>query len=200
MSRPLLTICIATIPDREEAFERLHAYLTEQCEGLDADIHTDDRPRGSMTIGAKRQFMNEAAEGKYVVHIDDDDWVPPDYVSQVCRALKEKPDVVGHYELVEGLSKAPQLAMWTNKAPDWLEGSRARPYGVSYVRTPFHKTPMRRDIALEVGIADMHDGEDHDFSRRLKKSRLIRTEAFVPRVLYYYRYEHMDRAIKFGIK
>lgn len=195
----LLTICIATVPERAASFDRIMAMLGRQCEGLPIELLTDPRPRGELSIGAKRQQMNDRAAGDYVVHIDDDDWVPGDYAACIMEALEGRPDCIGHFELVEGLHKDPQIGRWTNRAPAWLDGPRARPYGASYVRTPFHKTPMRREIALQVGIRDMRFGEDHDFSRRLKEARLIRSEAFIPRVLYYYRYVHQDAAIKYGI-
>lgn len=198
MSEPLLTICIATVPERSACFRNLFDMLHRQCGGDTVEILVDGRPRGELSIGAKRQQMNEQARGEYVVHIDDDDWLPSDYVEQVVAALESSPDCVGHYELVEGLAKAPQLSIWTNKAPAWLDGPKAKPYGVAYVRTPFHKTPMRREIALQIGIRDMRFAEDHDFSKRLKESRLIRSEVFIPRVLYFYRYVHQDHATKYG--
>ncbi len=187
---PRLSILIATVPDREIPFSVLKHELDRQAKGLPVEIVVDSSPRGSISIGAKRQKMNEGAKGEYVVHIDDDDWVPPEYVLTVVNALGSNPDCVGHYELVEGMGKIPQMSIWTNKAPRWMDGRDAiRAYGVQYARTPFHKTPLKREHALAIGIKDMGHGEDHDFSKRLKEARLCRTEVFVPRVLYFYRYD-----------
>jgi hypothetical protein len=36
-------------------------------------------------------------------------------------------------------------------------------------------------------------GEDQDYSRRLKAAGLIRTEAFIPKVLQHYRYIHKPK-------
>jgi glycosyltransferase involved in cell wall biosynthesis len=200
-----LSICIATIPEREALFNALCDELVRQAEraGLTHEVQLiiDASPRGSITIGAKRQAMNERATGQYVVHIDDDDWVAPDYIERVFEAIGSNPDCVGHYELCEGMDGGPALAVWTNAAPDWgTDTIHAKKMGAKHVRTPFHKTPIKRQIALQVPFKDISFAEDHDFSKRLKASRLIRTEAFIPRVLYIYRYHYEPHEKKYGIK
>lgn len=196
-----LSILIATVPDRQIPFDVLHYELSRQAKGLPVEIIVDDRARGTVSVGTKRQDLIDKAKGQYVVHIDDDDWVPPEYVSTVVHALESKPDCVGHYELVEGHGKVPQLSIWTKNAPRWMEGREAmRLHGVNYVRTPFHKTPLKTAHARAIGIHDLHFGEDHDFSKRLHAARLCRTEVFIPRVLYFYRYAHEQHNIKYGIK
>lgn len=188
MSTTILSICIATVPDRCEEFDLLYSELNRQTEGLPVEIVVNDAPRGTMSIGAKRQAMNQDAQGAYVVHIDDDDWVPPEYVTSIVGALQSGPDCVGHYELVEGVKGVPQLSIWSNRVLSWQEGAQVRSrYGVDYARTPFHKTPLKREHALAVGFRDMGFGEDHEFSRRLQASGLCRTEVFIPKVLYFYR-------------
>lgn len=189
-----LSICIATLPERQKQFEALVDFLGyDKHEGV--ELVSDARPRGSVSIGAKRQSMIQQAQGDYVVHLDDDDWVAQNYVGEVLQALVSSPDCVGHFELVEGLGKAPQLSKWTKDARGWEQGHRVRmQYQVDYVRTPFHKTPIKRSHALAVGFKDMGFGEDHDFSKRLQAARLCRTEVFIPKVLYFYRYDRTPKA------
>ncbi|OMR78683.1 glycosyltransferase family 2 protein [Burkholderia pseudomallei] len=43
-----------------------------------------------MTIGAKRNRLNELARGDYIVCMDDDDYYPPDKVSHAVRAMQER--------------------------------------------------------------------------------------------------------------
>lgn len=193
----ILSICIATIPERAKEYASL-LHLLGKHESV--EIVSDGRPRGSVSIGQKRNDMVSRCGGEYIVHIDDDDQVPYDYVSVILKALESKPDCVGHYELVEGLSPVPQLSKWTNAVSRWDSAAQAARLGVSHIRTPFHKTPIKADIVRAIGFADMHDGEDHEFSKRLKASGRIKTEVFIHRVLYIYRYTHMDRNEKFGIK
>lgn len=193
-----LSILIATIPERADMCARLVRFLTEQANGLPVEILTDPAPKGAISIGVKRNALYDAASGTHAVSIDDDDWVPNDYVPTVLDGLTTDPDCIGHYELVEGMAKAPQLSRWSNKDRQWLEGANARRLGFDYIRTTFHKTPLRTSIARDVRFNDMGFGEDHDFSKRLKASGLCRREVFIPRVLYFYRYIHQDHATKYG--
>ena len=197
----ILSICIATVPERAAEFAMLHAELSRQAKGLPVEIVVDAAPRGTITIGAKRQALNEKATGSYVVHIDDDDWVPPEYVATILTALESGPDCVGHYELVEGVDASPKIAIWSNRCVKWQEGPRVmQQYGTHYARTPFHKTPLSRAHALAIGFNDLSFAEDHDFSQRLKASGRCRAEAFIPRVLYFYRYKFEEHNTKYGIK
>ena len=195
-----LSILIATIPEREAMCSALVKFLQAQAKGLPVEILTDPAPRGTISIGAKRNALYSRATGTHAVSIDDDDGVPHDYVANILEAIETDPDCIGHYEVVEGLATAPQIAMWTNRAHGWLQGAQAKRMGADYVRTPFHKTPLRTSIAKAVPFKDMGFGEDHDFSRRLKASRLVKTETFINRVLYYYRYQHEDLSVKYGAK
>ena len=193
----ILSICIATVPERQAQFDALRKMLGDHPE---VEYVIDPRPRGELSVGAKRQSMIEHATGQYVVHIDDDDHVAPDYIQTVVSALASGPDCIGHYEVVEGMAPAPQLSKWTKDAPRWMEGREAQRYKVDYVRTTFHKTPLKREHALAIGFKDMRFAEDHDFSKRLKASGLCRTEVFIPRVLYIYRYSNEPHEQKYGIR
>jgi GT2 family glycosyltransferase len=192
-----LSVCIATIPERAEMFGALLKLLGPI--SREWEIVSDDCPRGTVSIGAKRESMLHDCTGDYIVHLDDDDLVPPDYIATILKALESNPDCVGHFELVEGHGPIPLIAKWTKDAPGWVSGAQAMRQKVAYLRTPFHKTPIRADIVRAIGFKDMHFGEDKDFSDRLRQARLIKTEVFIPRVLYTYRYTHEDHNTKYGI-
>lgn len=196
-----LTICIATIPERKQQYSELCAEFARQIASTSCPvlILTDPEPRGALSIGAKRQRMLHQVSTDYAVFFDDDDWPGPTYVKDISQAIQGFPDCVGFYELVEGLDSTPRIAIWSNRFTGWMEGARAKPHGVDYVRTPFHKTPIRTDIAQRIGFQDLRFAEDADFSRRLKASGLCRTEVFIPKTLYIYRYAREDHKTKFGI-
>lgn len=197
----ILSILIATIPERAVEFAALQSEIQRQAKGLPVEVVTDNSPRGTLSIGAKRQAMTEKAKGAYVVHIDDDDWIATDYVSSITKALDSGPDCVGFYELVEGMADKPQLSLWSIRVPRWAEGGAyLQRHGVYYMRTPFHKTPIKREHVLSVGFKDMPFAEDHDFSKRLQAKGLCKREAFIPRVMYHYRYKLEDHNTKYGIK
>lgn len=60
-------------------------------EGLDIPnlryIHSTEK----QTIGAKRNRLNNEARGDIIVAMDDDDYYPPERVSSVVKAFKQKP-------------------------------------------------------------------------------------------------------------
>lgn len=43
----------------------------------------------NLRIGAKRNLLNEKAQGDYIAHFDDDDYYAPDYLSKIREELKE---------------------------------------------------------------------------------------------------------------
>lgn len=199
-----LSILICTIPERVGLFALLKEHLREQINELgvqrDVEIVSDDRPRGTISVGAKRQSLLERAQGDYVVFIDDDDWVPYHYVARVAQAIDQNPDCIGYKEVCKGMSgpRGPdRTAIHSNKYLRWCD----KCYGVDHVRTIFHKDPVRRNIALKIGFKDMKFGEDHEYSQRLKRElvRMRAKEVFIDEVMYEYRYSEEPHDIKYGI-
>jgi glycosyltransferase involved in cell wall biosynthesis len=47
------------------------------------------RLEGKYTLGRKRNFLNRAARGDYIICMDDDDWYSPDYVRTMVKTLKK---------------------------------------------------------------------------------------------------------------
>lgn len=187
----VLSILIPSTFDRKQMTEELVRHLDYQS-GLSVEIlvHYDNR---ELSIGAKRQQMITEAKGEYIVQIDSDDWVPDDYVATLLRAFESNPDCVGHQIACSGTQYKRESA--SNKYPKWC----VKRFGFDYIRTPYPKTPIRRSICLKIGFKDLRYGEDHDFSIRLKNSGLIKTEVYLNRVMYYYRYKFAPHNEKYGI-
>ena len=190
-----LSICIATIPGREHLFGKLMAHLWRQSAGLPVEIIYDASDKQVMSIGAKRQRLIEAASGDYVVFIDDDDWVPDNYVEEILKATLTTPDCIGFKVEVNGMGRR-KYASASNRWERWGE----KVDGHDYVRTIYHKNPVLREHALKIGYKDMRFAEDHNYSDRLKASGLLKKEVYVDQVLYIYRYKHEPIKKKFGIK
>jgi len=191
-----LSILIPSTTDRQEMTDKLRHHFQNQIHGLfDDQVEVlVDMDNKEVSIGAKRQRMLLAASGEYVVMIDSDDWIPDDYVKSVMAALDDGPDCVGHKIQCSGTSgKTESVSI---KYPEWCE----KRFGFDYIRTPYPKVPIKKSICLEIGYMDLRYGEDHDFSIRLKQSRLIQKENYIPKVLYFYRYKHAPHNEKYGIK
>ena len=179
-----LSVLIATIPGREEKFKSLVSNLRSQSEGEDVEILTlyDEQ---ELPIGNKRQRLLETSKGEYVVFFDDDDLPANTYIEDILDKLEENPDCVCFLQHANIDNVRVGIVRISNDYEKWEDNV----HGYLAVRTPYHKTPMKREIALEIGFdKGKRYAEDHDFTIRLKESGLIKTEAFINKILYYYKY------------
>lgn len=177
----ILSILIATVVERVELFQLLKAHVEKQI--LDTDkvelISWSDNKQ--ISIGKKRQLLLESATGDYVVFIDDDDWVSDSYVKEILHALQSKPDCVGFDIMCTTDGNNRQLARASKKYlwKDNVDGFR-------YVRHTYHKTPVKKEIALKAGFEDVRYGEDFTYSMKLRP--FLKTEVLIEKTMYYYRY------------
>lgn len=185
-----LSILIATITERGQKFRNLRAkLLDQQADNVEVISICDNK---EISIGSKRQKLLEMASGDYIVFIDDDDDISDNYVTSILANLGK--DAVGF--LIEctfnGTGKC--MASASSKYKQWAEDHD----GFKYVRSIYHKTPVRRELALQCGgFKDMRFGEDHDYSMRIMP--LIKDENFINEVMYYYQYIHEEHNKKYGI-
>lgn len=211
----MLSMLIPTVEGREQLLENLIYRLLgnknvvvkdETINTINIYIHGNyvsypveiliERDNKEKSIGAKRQSLLTRSKGEYVVFIDDDDDVSNDYISQIVEAASKAPDSIGFKIECMINHKGPYLASASNVWQDWEENKG----GFKYVRTPYQKTPIKREIALQIGYNDMRYGEDYDYSKRLKQSGLVKSEIFIDKILYYYTYIYQDPKIKYGLK
>ncbi|ASU34402.1 glycosyltransferase family 2 protein [Mucilaginibacter xinganensis] len=132
-------------------------------------------------IGTKRNIMLKEALGKYVVFIDDDDEVSPNYVSLILEACKQDPDCIGINGTIT--TNGHDLRKWfiSKEFGKWYTG----PDG-TYYRTPNHISPVRRELALQAGFPEIAFGEDAEYSKRLM--HFLRTESTIIEPIYNYKY------------
>jgi glycosyltransferase involved in cell wall biosynthesis len=133
------------------------------------------------------------ATGDYVVFIDDDDWVADDYVQSILEAIAHRPDCIG-FRIDCSMNGQPKTAVGSLRYKAWEDNKD----GYDYVRSIYHKNPVKRELALRTGYKDMRYAEDHDYSMRLQQ--WLGTEYFIDKVLYYYRYSNaIPHNTKYGI-
>lgn len=198
-----LSILIATITERSVQFQKLHEHLQRQIlkESLSGEIQVlslcDNK---EMSIGAKRQKLLDMASGKFIVFIDDDDWTSDDYVISIINAINEGGpylDCIGFRIHCFSDERDNGYAVASNRYSDWMNNYD----GFRYVRTIYHKTPVKREIACSVGFPDVRYGEDYRYSQGLKRCGLLKNEVFIDKVLYFYRYSSLvPHNTKYGIK
>lgn len=176
----ILSILICTIPKRRDLFYKLTLELRAQILACGAEVEILADNMGG-TIGAKRQRLLEKASGDYVAFIDDDDWIAEDYVSSIVKAAEFNTDVIGFLGWIT--TNGQQKKQF--KISKYCE-YKTTPKG--YERFNNHLSPVKREIALQIGYKDISWEEDYDYAYRLHKSGLVKTENFIHKYLYFYRY------------
>jgi len=179
-----LSVLICTIPERQKEFERLYSTLKKQWHGaffawqdkIEIIAISDER---RMTIGEKRNKLLDAANGKYVCFVDDDDFVSDNYLGSLYAATQGDPDAIGFVVQCndypkKGMSKLAKVG-WGQK---WEETAQM------IFRPVYHKTPVRREYAQRARFPHKSYGEDAEYSKRL--APMIETVEFLDKVLYYY--------------
>jgi len=186
--KPRLSILIATIEEREAKFKKLYDELSKQKAELNEDVQIlFESDNKEISVGAKRQSLLLKSTGDYICYIDDDDRPSHHYIKMLLKGIAHNPDCIGF--LIEcDMDGKKCMAKASNEYEEWAENIDS----FRYVRTIYHKTPVRRDIALQIGFKDMRYGEDGDYSTRLKQSGLLKKEAFINSVLYYYNYSSQN--------
>lgn len=162
---------------------RLRAVLDPQItDEVEVLVNSDS---GEMSIGDKRNALLKAATGDYVAFVDDDDLVRTTYVKQILAALSTNPDCVGIEGVmtINGNLQQGRLFIHSLRYRSWFEKD-----GV-YYRNPNHLSPVKRELALQVGFPAINHGEDHDYSKRLLA--LLNTEVYINGPIYHYDYREI---------
>lgn len=187
-----LSILICTIPERKDKFDLLYAKVNRLAKNNSVQIIYNDSHRGTITIGAKRNKLLTESIGEYVCFIDDDDDISDNYITEILKAIESKPDCIG-FKIMCDMEGIKQTAAISIKY-DWTENVD----GFKYVRSIYHKTPVKHEIALKCMFPDKSFGEDYEYSMRLKP--YLKNEVFINEFLYFYNYKYEKPSIKYGIK
>lgn len=148
------------------------------------EVITDDRGRHVPT-GTKRNDLYNRAQGKYVVSVDVDDWISPDYVSEFLKATESDPDVI----TLEGwyTENGRNRVDWVIKLGEKYE-ARHENGKYMFFRFPNHLAAIRKSIATQVRFPDVWQGEDYAFALALKERNLLKTSVHIQKQLYHYAY------------
>jgi glycosyltransferase involved in cell wall biosynthesis len=88
----ILSILICSIHSRHDRLQTLlKELLYQRMDNPLIEILTNIDNKEKST-GKKRQELIEEAKGKYIIFIDDDDWVQPCYISELLKAAESDAD------------------------------------------------------------------------------------------------------------
>jgi glycosyltransferase involved in cell wall biosynthesis len=179
----LLSILVASLPERIEFLSQLYKQVVPQTTGKPVEILvlTDNR---TMSIGQKRQVMNEIAKGKYVVHVDDDDTIAEDYVDLLLEKIREdRFDVINFICMVHIGNETPKPCYYSKN----FNYANLQNYNL---RKPNSRCCFRKETALRQTYYDYAYGEDDEWAERI--APFIRRECIIDKVLYNYRWVEKD--------
>lgn len=185
----ILSILIPTFPARKQQFEALRIKLTLQMSEFpdyefDILAHHDEK----MSIGAKRNFLLNEATGEYLCMIDDDDDVSDNYIELLLEGINKGVDCCSLKGIFTTDGKNPELFEHSLKYDKWETISTKEGEPV-HLRTPNHLNCIKSSIAKQFKFPEINFSEDHHWSKKLHNSGLLRTEHYIPEILYYYLYK-----------
>lgn len=164
-----LTICIPTIPSRRSLLSRLLFTLDHQMRP-EVEVLIAD---GAAPMGDKLNACFAAAQGRFVVCVDDDDLVADDYIDAVLPKL-------GNVDFVGYAVTVLEDGRYTGTVRHSLAGD---PLWRSVHRGACPKCPVRTFIARQVPFGNDYHA-DRDWS--LAVHQLCHADAIVRRSLYTY--------------
>lgn len=192
--QPVLSICICALQSRIGILAKLCRELDWQIENNNAKelveviVNLDNKQKPT---GKKRQELLEQAVGKYVVSIDDDDWVSEHYLYEILKGCESDCDAIAIEGWIETNGK--NRTDWrTSKDYDNItikEGGKQ-----VYLRTVNHICPIRREIALQVGFPPKSNAEDKAYSDGVRP--LLKTEYRIDKQIYFYKFSTLNKEYK----
>lgn len=176
---PTWDILMCSIPHRDEMLTDLLNELGRQYQpGVNILVCRDNI---DLEYGDKCQKLLEAATSEYVSFLDDDDWIEPDFVQVIRRALEQHPDYVGfNVDFTEdGVKQVPVVHSLQHNG--WVDNPEA------LYRDIVHFNPIRRDLALQSRWAG-GCGADRHWADGLRNLGCVKTEVYIDRELHHYRH------------
>jgi len=176
-----VTILICTIPSRIHMFVDLLNNITRLKQKTRLTIEVLFNKNENITIGEKRNWLLANSQGTYSCFIDDDDNITDDYFSVIEESgLRYDCISLNGMMYTNGVKNRPFYH--SLKYNHWYEDNNG------YYRNPNHLNPMKTSIMREIGFTNKNFGEDHDFSKKLHESGLLKSEYLHDKLQYIYLY------------
>jgi glycosyltransferase involved in cell wall biosynthesis len=171
---------IGTIPLTPNR-ERGHITRHEDGDGVVEFITFEDDKK--LSIGHKRNALLSAAQGEYLAFIDSDDRIGDNYFAHAFTGINQGVDACGLTGIITEDGQNPKKFVHSMRYDSWYEKD-----GI-YYRNNNHLNVCRSSIAKQMRFPETSQGEDHDYSKQLLASGLIKTEYWDENeVIYMYDY------------
>jgi hypothetical protein len=191
---------LPTTTDRRSSFYELLKEICFQIKNLNPEFQQKielliDEDNKEKSIGKKRQDLLLKSRGTWVVGIDSDDTIAKTYLKDIVNALNANPntDHVGFLESCS-INGVLSVSLFSIRYKKWAENIGE----FDHIRCANPKSVIRRVKALQAGFSNIRFGEDKLFSERV--TPLLRSEIFINKPLYMYRYVSSGHKERYGIK
>jgi hypothetical protein len=185
----ILSILICSLNKRAGMLASLLEKLSKQIEACQAWEKVEvlvEMDNGEKPTGTKRNTLLNSAKGVYVVYADDDDEVFDYYVEEVLKAAEQDCDAMAVCGIMS--TNGRDIKKWFIAKDNQYVASRDENGSEIYLRYQNHISPVKREIALQVGFTDKYVGEDYDYANKLHKMGLVKTEAKIEKPIYHYKF------------
>ena len=177
------SILMPTLSYRKNLFEKALSEVKRQINEIDTAkievIYESDN--GELTLGAKRNLLISRASGTYCCFIDDDDIISPSYLKTFLPMLEKDYDCASFLGAHYDKGNFNKLFYHSLDVDEWHETSEM------YYRTPSPMNMIKTEICRKIQYKDVRHVEDHEFSKRLKDSGLLKNEYKIPNIpIYHY--------------
>lgn len=183
----LLSILVPTIPSRFAMAERLVKSIEEQIGDLPVELlYLGDNKRRS--VGLKRDALIQLAQARFLCFADDDDFLHPNFCSEIVAAIRSNPDVdvvvFNQHATINGKKFTVRFGLEYEN-----EQAQMGPDGEYYdiKRPPYHICAWRSALAQKYRAPDRSYGEDWIWIQQLLTE--AKTQTRIEAILHTYRYD-----------
>lgn len=180
-----LSILICTIPKRSDFFDRIIRQIADQETDETEVLYNSDQ---SISIGAKRNELLYSSNGEYVCFIDDDDLIYSRYIELLFEGINKGVDCCSLKGIITEDGMNPLVFEHSIKYRAYETVSNSKEGEVRYLRYPNHLNCIKASIAKQFRFPETNHGEDTDWATQIFKSGLLKTEHYIPEVIYYYEF------------
>jgi len=173
----LIPTMYSRIPFLGKLLPQIHGQREDLLRRTEVLINQD---MGIKSIGQKRNELLQSATGEYVVFIDCDDEISPEYLERIFEGIRMGVDHIGIMMSYEPDNGPHKLVKCSIEHKEWGEEN-----GV-YLRGAQHVCPIKREIAILEEYPNISFGEDKKYGEAITKR--IKTEYLVSEPIYFYKY------------
>lgn len=187
-TKPKISLLICHLEKRKALLERLFKILEVQLGHFpEGTVEIMINSNETDSVGKKRNDLLQSATGDYVAFIDDDDRVSIYYLPYIYEGILKEVDCCSLLGEITEDGKNPQLFEHSIKYKEYktnnIIGNR-----IKYERFPNHLNCIKSSIAKQFKFPEKNHGEDTDWATQIFKSGLIKTEHYIPEIIYMYDY------------